>query len=94
MINVGEVVEIKTQFEELIFVDFAFSMWIELGQYAAVFAQDVVDIAHKVVGIAVQPGVVCRSALVGAKLFIGPPLEGFLAFQALLFHIDELYCRP
>lgn len=58
LVNIGKVVEVEARFQQLVFVDFAFARRIELGQDAAIFAQDVVDIAHEVVGIAVQAVVV------------------------------------
>ena len=75
-------------------MDPGFASWVEFGENTAVFAQDVVDIAHEVVGVTVLPVVVGTSAMIRAESLILSAVKAFSTDQALfLLHVlsDVLY---
>ncbi len=54
MINAGKIIKVETQRVQFFAGSFGFSGWVELLQNAPVAPQNIVDIAHQVVAVAVQ----------------------------------------
>jgi len=69
-IDICVVVEVKAQFNKFIFVYFSFTRWILFDENSSVSAQDIIDIAHKIVGVTVELIVICRTTLIRAVFFI------------------------
>jgi hypothetical protein len=84
------VVEVEALFEHFVLVELALAVWVEFGQDAPVLCQDVVHVAHVVVGGRLGFVVVQVSAAVGAELLILPSEDWFSAFQASLFGFHEV----
>lgn len=72
-------IEVETQRVEFFAGSFGFSGWIELLQNTPVAPQNIVDVAYQVMTIAVQLIVKIAAALIVAKFFIGPAVDGFPA---------------
>ena len=85
-VDSGKIAELEAFFQHLIPVNFGFSTRIEGGENPTVFSEDIVDVADKIIGIAIEAVVEGGPAVVRAKLFIGAALEGSSTFLALLFH--------
>ena len=83
---ISKIAEFETLFHQAIAVDFGFAVGVEFGQDAAVFAQDVVDVADEIGSVAVQPVVERAATLVGAELLICPAFDLFATFYASVFH--------
>ena len=81
----GMVVEIKPRIDQLVAVYGGFARGVALGQDPPVFPQDVVDVPHQVVGVAVPFIMVSIPAIIGTEFFVHPPGYGFPAFQASSF---------
>ena len=62
-----------------------FAVGIQLFEDAAVFAQDIVDVAHEISRVAIEAVVVGATALVGAEALVRPPDDRFAAFHAGFF---------
>ena len=65
---------------------FGFAVRVEVGQYPAVSAKDVVDIADEVVTVPVQAVVIAAAAVCRAELLVGSTDKLFAAFYTLFFH--------
>lgn len=78
----GKIIEVKTALQQFGFGHIGFTAHVQFLQYPAVAAQDVVDVAHVVVAIAVKLVVVAVAALVVAKLFVAAALQGGVAIKA------------
>jgi hypothetical protein len=63
-----------------------FAIWIQRGEDTPVFAQDIVDIAHKIVGIPILSVVVVTTAVGTAKLGICPAGKFISALYTGFFH--------
>jgi hypothetical protein len=66
----GEILKVKSGISQLLAANGSFSFGIEIFQYAAVLAQDMVDALDGVVGIIVDPVVEAVSTTVRAELFV------------------------
>lgn len=65
-----------------------FTSWIQFGENAAIFPENVIDVAHEVGGIAVLPVVEGTPAVVRAKPFVLTALKTFTTNEAgLFFHV-------
>lgn len=60
------------------------ALWVKLFKNTTIFAQDVVDIAYKVVVIAVEPIVMDRTAMSSTELLILSPDKLITAFYTFL----------
>jgi hypothetical protein len=90
-IYIGEVVKIKAFALQHRTMDIQLPRRVYSLQNAAVFAQGVIDIPHKVITAAVLPVVKTCAAFVGAEFFIGPAPYLAIAFQTCpLFHLSTL----
>ena len=86
-ILVGEIDKLAALFQQLVPVEAGFALGIQVGEYTSVFAQYIIDVAHKVVEVAVAAVVVHTAAVGGAVLFVCPAVKAFSTFDACLFHI-------
>ena len=83
---IGEVAEFEASFHQFIAVDLGFAVRIEFSEDTAILAEDVVDIADEVGGVAIEAVVVGAAALVRAEALVRPAGELLAAFFALFFH--------
>jgi len=67
---VREVTEVEPKVEYLLSRNGDFACGCEIGQYSPVLAQDVIDISHKIIVVAIQSIVVAVAALIRAVFFI------------------------
>jgi hypothetical protein len=92
---IGEVAEFKASVQKLAQSHLYFPLGVELREDASVPAQDVIDVAHVIGCVAVEPVVKCCAALVTAEFLVGPAGNAITAFLAGLgvFHCNHGGCR-
>jgi len=88
---IGEVAELEAPLHQAVLVYFGFAIGIEFEQDAAVFTQDVVDVANEVDAVAVEPVVEGTAALIGAELLVCPAHDLFSTFYAGVFHTEVVW---
>jgi len=87
LVKVGEVIKLKSPFDQLFPGNFALPLGIGFQEDPAVFAQGIVDVAHDVVAVTVQAVIVCAPALVCTELFIRTAHDFIPAFNAFCVHV-------
>jgi len=90
LIDIREIAKLESLFEELIPMHLHLPVGVKLCQDPSVFAEDIIDISHEVIGVAIQSVVVRTAALVRTEAFVRSAIKFFFAFQALLFHRIKL----
>jgi hypothetical protein len=85
LINTGEMVEIKSLFEQPFFGDLGFPVGIHFCKYAPVLAQYAVDISHQVICVAFKLVVISVTTHIGTEFLICSSAEFFTALEALSF---------
>jgi hypothetical protein len=87
MLYMREVSEMKTHFQYFVLVHCDFSVDANIHHDPAVFPQDIIDITHEVIVVAVEPVVVAVTTLVGAEFFVGAAIQAFTAIFTNAFHL-------
>jgi len=90
VVLVGKVAKFKSSFEELIPVYFCFSFRVEFSQNSAILTQDIIDVSHKICGIAIELVIIATSTLGRTKFLIGSALEFVSTFQAFTSHKESV----
>ena len=80
-VNVCEIAEIKTFFDELDPLDFGFAGAIQRRKDTPVFAEKVINRSHVIGLFTIKPVVVCRPAMIGSEFFIRASLDRVATFQ-------------
>jgi hypothetical protein len=78
--------EVKSHFSDLFPVHCAFAIGCNVGQYPPVLPENIIDVSHKVIVVAVEPVVVTVATLIRAEFFIGAAVQRFTAVHAVTFH--------
>lgn len=69
---------------------FGFSTRVQFFQYPSVFAQDVINVPHYIIAIAIELVIIIIAAKVITEFFIGPAMYGRAAIKAKFFRVHCL----
>jgi hypothetical protein len=84
-IFIGKVAEFKSLFQQGIPVYLGFAPWVQFSENTAIFAENVVDVPHKVGGIAILPVVKSTPAVIRTESFVLAAVKAFFTDQAFFF---------
>jgi hypothetical protein len=85
----GKVLETKTHIAEFFFGNNGFVFGNKVFENTAVAAQNIIDIPHQVIGIAVALVVIIVAAIIGAEFFVCPAYHWLTAIDTGLLHKDK-----
>lgn len=90
-VYIGEVAEFKPGIQQLHLVNPGLTLGIVVSQQPAILAQNIVDVAHEIGRVAVQPIVVHGAAVGRTKLLVRAASKWLTAFETFLFHVGVVY---
>ena len=67
---IGEITEFKSKIKKLYFSNFGFAFRVKGCKNSPVFAEDVVDVSHEIIGVTVLFVVMAGPTLIRAKSFV------------------------